>query len=232
MNERILVIEDELELCISLGDRLRSEGYAVEFEHDGNAGMKRAVDATFHLIILDLMLPLRSGFDVCTGLRRIGVHTPILLLTARSQTTDKVVGLKLGADDYVTKPFDTHELMARIEALLRRSVSGKSVVYPGDRDTCQIGDMFIDLRSGKVTRADKQVELTTREFQLLRFLIEHRGSIVTRDQLLREVWGHEPGTVTRTVDVHMASLRQKLERTPRRPDYLITVAGAGYKLQE
>ncbi len=231
MNETILVIEDEQALCMSLGDRLRSEGYCVEFAHDGLSGLRKATDSSFDLIILDIMLPLRSGLDVCTDLRRLGLSTPILLLTARSQTIEKVIGLKMGADDYVTKPFDTHELLARIEALLRRaSTSGRAA--PAEvAGIYRCGALVIDLQQGKVARGDQPIELTTREFQLLRFLVEHRGTVLTRDQLLREVWGHEPGTITRTVDVHIANLRQKLEDLPQKPGLIITVAGVGYKLQ-
>jgi two-component system alkaline phosphatase synthesis response regulator PhoP len=232
MNEAILVIEDELELCMALEDRLRSEGYRVQFAHDGITGLDKATQGAFDLIILDIMLPLRSGLDVCADIRRRGLNTPILLLTARSQTIEKVVGLKMGADDYVTKPFDTHELMARVEVLLRRaSAAGRALPSQGN-DICRCGNLVLDLLHGKVTRGDEPVDLTTREFQLLRFMVDHRGSILTRDHLLREVWGHEPGTITRTVDVHIASLRQKLERAPKKPELIITVAGVGYKLQE
>ncbi|HEX4065671.1 MAG TPA: response regulator transcription factor [Acidobacteriaceae bacterium] len=232
MNEVILVVEDEQELCMALEDRLRSEGYRVELAHDGITGLDKATHSAFDLIILDIMLPLRSGLDVCADIRRRGLNTPILLLTARSQTIEKVVGLRMGADDYVTKPFDTHELMARVEVLLRRaSVVGRAFPSEG-RDICRCGNLVLDLQRGRVTRGDEPIELTTREFQLLRFMVDHRGSVLTRDQLLREVWGHEPGTVTRTVDVHIASLRQKLERAPKKPELIITVAGVGYKLQE
>jgi two-component system, OmpR family, alkaline phosphatase synthesis response regulator PhoP len=231
MNERILVIEDESELCMTLGHRLRSEGYAVDFEHDGLDGLEKATNTPFDLIILDIMLPRRGGLDICRDLRRAGVETPILFLTARGQTVEKIIGLRVGGDDYVTKPFDSHELMARVEVLLRRS-AGKTALPRVDPEICRIGDVAVELRSGRVSRDGKPIELTAREFQLLRFLIEHRGGVVTREQLLKEVWGHEPGTVTRTVDVHISSLRQKLEHTPRHPDYLCTVAGIGYKLRE
>jgi DNA-binding response OmpR family regulator len=231
MNERILVIEDEQELCLTLGHRLRSEGYQVDFESDGLDGLEKATASSFDLIILDIMLPRRGGLDICRDLRRAGVETPILFLTARGQTVEKVVGLRVGGDDYVTKPFDSHELMARVEALLRRS-SGKTYPPSVDVETCHIGEVTVELRSGRVSREGKPIDLTARELLLLRFLIEHRGETVTREHLLKEVWGHEPGTVTRTVDVHVSSLRQKLERTPRHPEYLLTVAGIGYKMRE
>lgn len=231
MNETILVIEDEQALCMSLGDRLRNEGYQVEFAHDGMTGLEKATHAGFDLIILDIMLPLRSGLDVCADIRRRGMDVPILLLTARSQTIEKVIGLKMGADDYVTKPFDTHELMARIEVLLRRASRAGQAAIPERTSICRLGNLAIDLQHGTVTRGNEPIELTTREFQLLRFMLEHQGTVLTRDQLLREVWGHEPGTITRTVDVHIANLRQKLEKSPKRPELILTVAGVGYKLQ-
>jgi two-component system alkaline phosphatase synthesis response regulator PhoP len=229
MNEHILIVEDEEELCMTLGDRLRSEGYTVDIAVDGKSGLEKATQLPFDLIILDIMLPIRNGFDLCTDIRREGLATPILLLSARSQTVEKVVGLKLGADDYVTKPFDTFELMARIEALLRR-VSGKSESASSTASgTYQFGTVVLDLRKAQVTREDKPVNLTAREYHLLRYFVEHRGVTLTRDELLREVWGHRSGTLTRTVDVHIASLRQKLESSPKKPDMIVTVPGIGYR---
>ena len=229
MNEHILIIEDEEELCMTLGDRLRSEGYVVDVAVDGRSGFEKATLLPFDLIILDIMLPFRSGFDLCTDIRREGLATPILLLSARSQTIEKVVGLKLGADDYVTKPFDTFELIARIEALLRR-VPGKSeAVASAGVTTYQFGSIVLDVRKAKVTRQDEPVNLTSREFYLLRYFAEHQGVTLTRDELLRDVWGHKAGTLTRTVDMHVASLRQKLESSPKKPELIITVPGIGYR---
>ena len=231
MNGNILIVEDEQELCMTLGDRLRSEGYAVDIAIDGQDGLEKATNLPFDLIILDIMLPVRSGLDLCSEIRRAGLSTPILLLTARSQTIDKVVGLKMGADDYVTKPFDTLELMARVEALLRR-VPGKA--GNGSSNVPEIyycGQIVLDVRRTKVTHNGKPVNLTSREFHLLRYFAEHQGMTVSRDELLLRVWGQQVGTFTRTVDVHVASLRQKLEHFPKKPEIILTVPGIGYRFQ-
>jgi two-component system, OmpR family, alkaline phosphatase synthesis response regulator PhoP len=229
MNEHILIIEDEEELCVTLGDRLRSEGYVVDIAFDGRSGMEKAVKLPFDLIILDIMLPFRNGFDLCSDIRREGLVTPILLLTARSQTAEKVVGLKLGADDYVTKPFDTFELMARIEALLRRVPSKSEAAPAADVATYHFGSIVLDVRKATVTRSGEPVNLTAREFYLLRYFAEHQGIALTRDELLRDVWGHKADTFTRTVDMHVASLRQKLESSPKKPELIVTVPGIGYR---
>ena len=232
MNEKILIIEDEEELCMTLGDRLRSEGYVVDFAFNGFTGLQKASESAFDLIILDIMLPLRNGLDVCSDIRRAGLATPILLLTAKSQTVEKVVGLKLGADDYVTKPFDTFELMARIEVLLRRTPSLRQAAQSKDRDVYEFGSIVIHIRKSRVTRYGEVVNLTAREFQLLHYFAEHQGITITRDELLQKVWGHLDGTLTRTVDVHIAGLRQKLEENPRKPEMIITVPGIGYKFMD
>ena len=225
MNENILLVEDEQALRMTLSDRLQSEGYVVDFSPDGEQGFEKATSLPFDLIILDIMLPRRSGLDVCRDIRLAGLATPILLLTARGQIVDKVAGLKLGADDYVTKPFDTLELMARIEALLRRAPTrtGQGILH--------FGSIRVDIRGTQVTREGKPVYLSAREFQLLRYFAEHNGITLSRDEILREVWGYEVGTFTRTVDVHVASLRQKLEKSPKRPTLIVTVPGIGYKFQ-
>ena len=225
MNENILLVEDEQALRMTLSDRLQSEGYVVDFSPDGEQGFEKATSLPFDLIILDIMLPRRSGLDVCRDIRLAGLATPILLLTARGQIVDKVAGLKLGADDYVTKPFDTLELMARIEALLRHAPSrtGQGIL--------QFGSIRVDIRGTQVTREGKPVYLSAREFQLLRYFTEHNGITLSRDEILREVWGYEVGTFTRTVDVHVAGLRQKLEKAPKKPEMIITVPGIGYKFQ-
>jgi len=210
---------------MTLNDRLRSEGYVVELAADGTEGLNKAIRLSFDLIILDIMLPQRSGLDVCRDIRMAGLATPILLLTARDQIAEKVVGLKMGADDYMTKPFDTLELMARIEALLRRAQS------PPTKRVLQFGSLRMDVRATEVTLDGNNVELSAREFHLLRHLMEHPGETLSRDELLQEVWGYEEGTLTRTVDVHIASLRQKLERDPKRPEQILTVPGSGYKFK-
>jgi DNA-binding response OmpR family regulator len=231
MNEHILIVEDEQELCLTLGDRLRSEGYAVECAFDGKSGMDKIREAPFDLVILDLMLPVRSGLDLCVDIRRSGFTTPILILTALGQSVEKVAGLKLGADDYVTKPFDTPELMARVEALLRRVPNRPEGLRSDAIDVYHLGEVVLDARKGKVTRNGRPVNLTSREFQLFRYLVEHRGVTVSREELLEQVWGHIPGTLTRTVDMHIASLRQKLEILPKKPEMIITVPLMGYKFQ-
>lgn len=228
MNENILIVEDEEALRMTLGDRLQSLGYCVDFASDGEEGTEKATQLPFDLIILDIMLPQKSGLEVCTDIRRAGLATPILLLTARGQVNDKVVGLKLGADDYVTKPFDTLELTARIEALLRRAPTRTGSISAGIH---HFGNCVLDIPGTEVTRGGQPVYLTAREFQLLRYLVEHKGITVSRGELLREVWGHEAGTFTRTVDVHISSLRQKLERSPKKPELIVTISGLGYKFQ-
>lgn len=232
MYEHILFVEDEEELCLTLGDRLRSEGYVVDVANDGKVGYEKATKHPFDLIILDVMLPFRNGFDLCTDIRRAGLVTPILLLSARGQAAEKVVGLKLGADDYVTKPFDTLELMARIEAVLRRSASKSKSIEQDTERRFEFGPIVLDVRKAIVTREEKPVNLTAREFCLLCYFAEHRGEALSRDELLRDVWGHRAGTFTRTVDMHVASLRQKLENSPQNPQLLLTVPGIGYKLSE
>jgi two-component system, OmpR family, alkaline phosphatase synthesis response regulator PhoP len=225
MNENILLVEDEQALLMTLSDRLKSEGYVVDFAADGQEGYEKAIRMPFDLIILDIMLPRCSGLDICRGIRLAGLATPILLLTARGQTVDKVVGLKLGADDYVTKPFDTMELMARVEALLRRPPLRAPF---GSR---QFGSIRVDIQGTHVTRDGTPVYLSAREFQLLCYFTERCGQTLSREELLREVWGYDSGTFTRTVDVHVASLRQKLEKNPKSPELILTVPGRGYKFR-
>ena len=227
MHANLLLVEDEQALLMTVGDRLRNEGYVVEYATDGDEGFEKATQLPFDLIILDIMLPRRSGFVVCRDIRQAGVITPILMLTARSQTEDKVMGLKIGADDYVTKPFEMQELTARIEALLRRAPSSPAL----SSDSYQFGSIFVDLRGTEVTREGEAVDLSAREFQLLRYFIGHPGSTLSRDELLKQVWGYSAKVYTRTVDVHVASLRQKLENDPRQPRFILTVQGLGYKFR-
>ncbi len=225
LTPRVLLVEDEAGLRLTLTDRLGSEGYAVETAGDGEDGLARATSGGFDLIVLDVMLPRMNGFDVCREVRHRGVTTPILMLTAKGQVVDKVVGLKLGADDYLTKPFETIELMARLEALLRRTPARPQ---PGG-DTYRFGEVSVDFRKMEVSRAGAPVELSAREFKLLRHFIEHRGATLSRDQLLADVWGYDEMPLTRTVDVHVAGLRQKVESNPRLPEFILTVHGLGYK---
>jgi two-component system, OmpR family, alkaline phosphatase synthesis response regulator PhoP len=225
MDEKILLIEDEPGLRLTLTDRLLKEGYRIEACADGIAGFDQAAGGDFDLIVLDLMLPKKSGFDVCRDLRQMGSTTPILMLTARDQTVDKVVGLKIGADDYVTKPFEMVELLARIEALLRRA----SKSFADVPALFQFGSVRVDLRKTEVRRDGKVVPLSAKEFQLLRCFIENRGTTLSRERLLQEVWGYTATPLTRTVDVHIAWLRQKLEDDPKQPRWIVTIHGLGYR---
>lgn len=225
MNKRILLVEDEPGLVLTLTDCLANEEYLVETAQDGDTGFKRAKEESFDLLILDVMLPRKNGFDVLRDLRQAGVKTPAIMLTARGQIIDKILGLKLGADDYLTKPFDMGELLARIEAILRRSPNEQqptSEVYT-------FGDVRVDWRRAEVTRNGQPIELAAREYHLLRYLIEHREATISRDELLNEVWGYDAMPTTRTVDVHIGLLRQKLEPNPRHPQFILTVHGLGYK---
>ena len=224
MNKRILLVEDEPGLVLTLTDRLTREGYAVESSTDGESGLERAAKEAFDLVLLDVMLPRLGGFDVLKELRRRNVETPVIMLTARGQVVDRVVGLKLGADDYVTKPFEMVELLARIEAKLRRAPQ-----TPHPAEGYQFGVVRVDFRRAEVTREGQPLELSAREFQLLKYFIEHRGATLTREELLNEVWGYNAMPSTRTVDVHVAWLRQKIEPNPRHPQFVITVHGMGYK---
>jgi two-component system alkaline phosphatase synthesis response regulator PhoP len=222
--KRLLLVEDEPGLVLTLTDRLTREGYAVDSSADGESGLERASSEGFDLILLDVMLPRLGGFDVLRELRKRNIETPVIMLTARGQVVDKVVGLKLGADDYVTKPFEMVELLARIEAKLRRA---PSVPHPAEGH--QFGEVRIDFRRAEVTKSGVPLDLSAREFQLLRYFIEHRGATLTREELLNEVWGYNAMPSTRTVDVHVAWLRQKIEPNSRHPQYILTVHGMGYK---
>jgi two-component system, OmpR family, alkaline phosphatase synthesis response regulator PhoP len=218
----VLLVEDEASLVLGLTDRLEAEGYTVTAVGDGEAGLACASSGSFDLIILDGMLPGRDGFDVCRTLRQRLISTPILMLSARGQVVDRVVGLQLGADDYLTKPFDLGELLARMDALLRRAAPAGQQVY-------RFGDVTVNRRAAEVTRGGRKVALTAREFRLLSYFIDHKGATLSRDELLDAVWGYETSVMTRTVDVHVALLRQKLEPHPRKPTYVLTVHGLGYK---
>ena len=225
--DSILLVEDEYALRMTLGDRLRKEGYLVDCAVDGDEGLDKATHLPFDVIILDLMLPRRDGMQVCSGIRAAGVITPVLMLTARGRIPDKVAGLKIGADDYVTKPFKMPELLARIEAVLRRAPTRPAappVIY-------EFGSVRVDVRGTEVLRDGQPVNLSAREFQLLRFFLEHDGTTLSREDLLTRVWGYSASTFTRTVDVHVGSLRQKLEDDPRQPRFFVTVQGLGYKFR-
>jgi two-component system alkaline phosphatase synthesis response regulator PhoP len=223
--KRLLLIEDEPGLVLTLVDRLGREGYSVASAQDGVTGLERALQEAFDLILLDVMLPKQNGFDVLRDLRLQGVDTPVVMLTARGQVVDKVGGLKLGADDYLTKPFEMMELLARVEARLRRAAPPATV----DAEAYRFGAIQVDFRKAEVTRDGMPVAFSAREYQLLRYFIEHRGATISRDELLNHVWGYNAMPNTRTVDVHVAWLRQKIEPNPRHPQYILTAHGLGYK---
>jgi len=225
MSARILLVEDEPGLVLTLTDLLAGEGYEVESATDGHSGLARAAGEPFDLVILDIMLPGKSGFEVCRELRQMGRDCAILMLTARTQVTDRVVGLKLGADDYLTKPFEPPELVARIEALLRRVRREK--LPPVARFA--FGNVEVDFERGAVRKLGAPVNLAGKELHLLRYLVDHRGKVVSREELLEEVWEYQPGVSSRTIDVHVAWLRQKLEDSPQNPRHIHTVRGVGYR---
>ncbi|MBV8516320.1 MAG: response regulator transcription factor [Acidobacteria bacterium] len=220
---KILIVEDDPAMSVALRDGFEFEGFQVEMAADGEAGLHLAMRGGHDLIVLDVMLPKKSGLDVCKELRRMNAHTPVIMLTARGQEIDKIVGLKLGADDYVTKPFSFMELLARVEAVLRRT----SRVAAGDE--VEFGDVRVDFRTYQATKGELPLELTPREFRILRYFIDHTDEVVSRDALLNHVWGYDSAAFTRTVDTHMARLRQKIESTPSEPRHLITVHRVGYK---
>ena len=220
----ILVVEDDPAILRGLADNLKFESYEVLTAADGETGYRLAKERKPDLIVLDLMLPRLSGYEVCRKLRADGVETPILMLTARGEEADRVLGLDLGADDYVTKPFSIRELLARIRALLRRTQPVKALP-----DELRFDDVVVDFRCWEATRAGKPLEMTRKEFSLLRYLASRAGEVVARDELLNEVWGYESYPSTRTVDNHIAGLRAKIERDPAQPAHLRTVHGVGYK---
>jgi two-component system, OmpR family, alkaline phosphatase synthesis response regulator PhoP len=225
--KRILLVEDEKGLVVTLTDRLSNEGYTVTHAGDGARGEQLATDGQFDVILLDVMLPKKSGFDVIRDLRNNGIATPVLMLTARGQVNEKVVGLKLGADDYLTKPFEMIELLARIESLLRRPAYAATTAAAMGSYT--FGTFTVDFRTMEVTRKGKPIGLSAREFQLLRFFIEHRGTALSRETILNQVWGYDSMPTTRTIDTHVTWLRQKFEDNPKFPKYILTVYGFGYK---
>lgn len=223
----ILVIEDDPKMQAGLKDNLEMDGYEVIVAGDGKAGLQQAIDAGANLILLDVMLPQMSGFDVLRKIREQGVGTPVIMLTAKGEEIDKVLGLELGADDYITKPFGLRELLARIKAVLRRHEGGKPDTVPA---TITIGKLEIDFAAYRAVRGTKAVEMTPKEFEIIKFLWEHRNQSVTRDQLLTNVWGYDEAITSRTVDNFIVRLRQKIESDPANPRHIITIHGVGYKL--
>jgi len=224
MNPRILLVEDEPGLLLTLSDLLRAEGYDVETASDGEIGLNQALSKSHSLIILDVMLPKKNGFDVCREARQTGVDTAILMLTAKTLVGDRVAGLRLGADDYLAKPFDPSELLARVEALLRR-VEKHSLVPVR---SFSFDDVQIDFQRAEVLRAGHKVQLAAKELQLLEYLVLHRDRVLPREEILQQVWQYDSEVNSRTVDVHVAWLRQKLDN-PQSPRRIQTVRGKGYK---
>ena len=221
---KVLIVEDDASMMAALRDGFEYEGYAVALARDGADGLRQATESAPDVIILDVMLPKMNGLDVCRDIRKAGNIVPIIMLTARGQEIDKVLGLKLGADDYVTKPFGFLELMARVEAVLRRA-SGRGTRV----EAYEFGGVQADFKKGEVRRNGRLLDLTARELRLLQYFVEHRGEVVGRDQLLDAVWDYDAAPLTRTVDMHVAKLRKKIEDRPAQPRFLVTVHGMGYK---
>jgi DNA-binding response OmpR family regulator len=221
---KILVVEDEPAMVAGLRDNFEFEGYEVITAQDGIEGLERALEESPDLVVLDVMMPRMSGLEVCKQLRAKRASLPIIMLTARGQEIDKVVGLELGADDYVTKPFSIRELLARVKSVLRRTA-----VLPKDKEQHSFSDVEVDLRRCRVVRSGKALDISSKEFDLLKYFICHSGETLSRDRLLEDVWGYENYPTTRTVDTHLVRLRQKLEPDPEQPQYFLTVHGTGYR---
>ena len=225
--QKVLVVEDEPDMILGLKDNLEYEGYDVDIASDGEAGLERASSGRPDLILLDVMLPKMSGLDVCRSLRTQGADMPIIMLTARSQEVDTVVGLEVGADDYVTKPFSIKELLARVRAHLRRRSNQVIEV-----DNYSFGDVRLFFKKHQASKAGVPIDLSPREFDMMKYFIQRKGEAITRDELLNDVWGYTNFPLTRTVDNHVAKLRQKIEDVPSEPKHVITVHRVGYKFVE
>jgi len=223
---KILIVEDEPNMLRGLQDNLEFEGYDTDTANDGTAGLEKILNNNYHLVLLDVMLPNISGFDICKKARAANIETPIILLTARGDEIDKVLGLELGADDYITKPFSIRELLARIKAILRRS----SNVNQADKQTQAIGLLQVNFNHYEASKAGQAIRLSHKEFEVLHYLFNHAQKVVPRDELINNVWGIEGGITTRTVDNFILRLRQKIELNPNEPHIILTVHGVGYKL--
>lgn len=223
----ILLVEDDPSMQAGLRDNLELEGYEVQTEADGEGGLKRLRESSYDLIILDVMLPKMSGFEVLKNAREAGVATPVIMLTAKGEEIDRVLGLELGADDYITKPFSLRELLARVKAVMRRS---ERTDAHGAASTMALGNVRIDFETYTGSRGGQPIEMTPKEFEILRYLWEHRGETVSRDHLLTKVWGYDESISSRTVDNFILRLRQKIEEDPSHPRHIITMHGIGYKL--
>ncbi|MDX1285288.1 MAG: response regulator transcription factor [Draconibacterium sp.] len=225
--KKILIIEDEDLIRMALEDDFSLEGYEVDSAADGKTGMEKALNRDIDLIILDVMLPEMNGFDICKNLRMQGITTPIIMLTAKGQEIDRVVGLEMGADDYVTKPFSPRELHARVKAVLRRTDNNTN---KSPSEYFQFGKLEVDFLQYECRKNEKKISLTTHEFDLLKYLVKNRGRVINRDELLDEVWGKDVVVSPRTIDTHMANLRKKIEEDPNNPKLIISVRGVGYKI--
>jgi len=223
---KILLVEDEPQMQRGVKDNLEFEGYEVDVAADGKAGLQKLLENSYDLVLLDVMLPHMSGFDVCKKARERGVTTPVIMLTAKGEEIDKVVGLELGADDYITKPFGLRELLARVKAVLRRSEGAAG----GSAQKMTLGSVEIDFATYNATRSGESLQMTPKEFEILKFLWQHRNNAVSRDQLLTNVWGYDESISTRTVDNFILKLRQKIEDDPAHPKHILTIHGLGYKL--
>ena len=221
---RILIVEDEPDIALGLQMDLRNEGYDVEVEGDGNKASARIGEKSWDLIVLDVMLPGKDGFEICRDLRRAKVRTPVLMLTAKAQEAEKVMGLDMGADDYVTKPFSPRELRARVRALLRRTGAEAEPTY------C-FGDCEVDFARAELRRGRERVDLTAIELKMLEILIRNRGRVITRTQMINEVWGHDVFVTDRVVDTHVVKLRRKIETNPAEPHHIVSVRGIGYRFE-
>lgn len=222
--KRILIIEDDPAISKGLSDALKEEHYEVVTEEDGDKGFKFAQNENISLIILDLMLPTKNGIEICTDLRKKGINTPILMLTSKKEEMGKVLGLEVGADDYMTKPFSVRELLARIKALLRRKQE-----ISKDIEEYAFGNVEIDFKKQTAVKNNKPIELSTTEYKILKYFVEHEVEVVTRDNLLDKVWGYDVFPTTRTVDNYILSIRKQIEDNPSEPKHLITISKAGYK---
>lgn len=225
---KILVVEDEPNMQIGLQDNLEFESFEVTLAKDGQEGLDQLLNHTFDLVLLDVMMPKMSGFDVCKAARKEGVKTPIIFLTAKGEEIDKVLGLELGADDYITKPFSIRELVARVKAVLRRT-EGTAEASEGPK-TLEIGRLKVDFTRYEASSGGEEVKMSHKEFEVLLYLHKHLNEIVSRYQLLEDVWGYDATPTTRTVDNFILKLRQKIEENPNDPKFILTVHGAGYKL--
>jgi DNA-binding response OmpR family regulator len=226
MKHRILIVEDEPNMSRGLRDNLEFEGYEVQTADDGAAGLSMVLSESFDLVLLDVMMPKLSGFDVCRKVREAGIDVPIIFLTAKGEEIDKVVGLELGSDDYITKPFSVRELLARVKAILRRKVSATAA----DHEEVKIGKLLVNFNSFSARDEQGEVKMSHKEYEILKYLLQHKNSIISRQDLLHHVWGYEEMPTTRTVDNFIVKLRHKVEEDANLPRIILTVHGTGYKL--